>query len=138
MPFSCHVASEQRIGVIRLYGGVAGAELVEAVKTLYSDGDWHPGFRILWDTRAVTRLVLAPEDTNAFTRAVSERIERIGQGRTAVVTVGFETYMSGLLLAIRSRKLSQREIEMFSDLASALAWLGIDELPPALEAMLRT
>lgn len=136
MPFSCHIASEQRIGVIRLYGGVSGDELIEAVKTLYSGDDWQPGFNILWDARAIAQLVLAPEDADAFTRAVGERIERIGRGRTAVVTTGFETYMSGLLLAIRSRKLSPREIEMFSDLAPALAWLGIDELPPALETTL--
>jgi hypothetical protein len=48
------------------------------------------------------------------------------------VTEGFETYMSGLLLAIRSRKISKREIEMFPTIETALNWLGFEHAPAAL------
>jgi hypothetical protein len=132
MPFRYHIDPSSQIGVIRLYDVVIGADLYDAVETFFGDDAWQPGFRLIWDARAVSRLVLAPEDADAFSSAIGARADRIGGARTAVVTEGFETYMSGLLLAIRSRKISKREIEMFPTIETALNWLGFEHAPAAL------
>lgn len=136
MPFSSRVLPSLDLGVLSLSGLVTGPETVEAVRSLYLDDAWTPGGRVLWDGRTISSLDFSPHDANALREALFALRDRIGVTRVALLVSGFDAYLNGLLVAVQSRRSFEREIDVFGDVDAALAWLGIEGLPPELAGFL--
>lgn len=133
MSFKHHVYPEGSIGVIRLSGVVSADEILSAIRDLYTDERWEPGFGTLWDSRDVRQLVILPEDLPGIRRTSSELIARQGMGKIAVVASRDLDYQIAKLVLMQ-RQVPIREAAVFRSLTEALAWLGVQDHPPGLVA----
>jgi hypothetical protein len=52
----------KRLAVGTLSGSVDGAASANAIRTVYEDVEWQPGFDTFWDCTGITELLLGPKD----------------------------------------------------------------------------
>lgn len=136
MAFAHRIAPSHRLAAIRFYGTVTGTDILEGIRSLYSDPAWEPGFQMIWDARDVAQLILDPADADAVVEVSKTHQDLSRQSRTAVLSGGFFVYTSAMMFHVRANRGTEREMEIFETLPEALAWLGLDELPPTLAAFL--
>lgn len=132
MPFSYGIDAARGVGLLRFSGTLTGPDLVRATHDFYGDAAWQPTHRALWDTRAVERLIIEPTDTTQFVAALLSLRPLIGDGKTAAVTATVEVYFIARLIRELSLRNTDRQVEVFERLEDALAWLGLEEIPPEL------
>lgn len=125
-----HFLTGKGVAFIRLYGRVDGSDLIASIRSVLTSDDWSRGNSTLWDGRAITELVVSPEDVADIALLAEELSHRRGTGKTAVVTYRDIDLMMAELL--------QHTLPFFGPfrtfyrLADAASWLDVPvaELPP--------
>lgn len=113
---------------IEFFDAVTGATIVEALRSVTMQIDTAGAAQaghLLWDTRAVTSLVVGPEDLPPIAEAIDAMQRRIPQGRSAAVfrQGQFDPYIFTRLLMTRASAVDARERALFTDVDEACAWL---------------
>lgn len=121
MAFQHVVLPRHHLAVVTFYGSVKGSDICAAIRAVYTDPDWCPGYGKLVDARRVESLDVSPADLRRVAESGDERLA--GAGGLAVVQCNW------LVRAIAGLGLRampfRRPVAVFEALEPALAWLGI-------------
>ena len=86
MPLPYVIEATQRVAVVTLSGRVTGADLAQAMQSIYADPAWHSGFNIIWDGLQITELIFERPDLADLIALQRSSSERAGAGRDVIVT----------------------------------------------------
>lgn len=124
---SIHIDEATGLALISGSGEVTGADIVDAARALHGHPKWDFRFDVLWDGRAVTSLVVTPDDIPEMVEAKTEH----SVGKEVIVAVRSVDKMIADLSALLMRARG-REAHAFYTLDEALDVLGLSELPTTL------
>jgi hypothetical protein len=119
---------EHSIGVGWLRGRVTAESFVSALRKLYADPAWRPGFCTLWDAREITEMLIVPADIPVIGQDSLTYSALRGTGKVAMV-VGRQLDYDILQLLIIRRQSQVRPVRLFWTIRDALEWLDRD-IPP--------
>ena len=126
-----HVAVDpsERLAVIEMFGVVSGPMILAAADRIHSDPKWEDGFDILWNCAAVLAHDVLPEHVGPIVDAEVES----GDGRDVLVSslTSGDRAISEMLAAMCRRR--GKSMTVHASLEEALAALGRDALPPAMQ-----
>src|SRR5918994_709151 len=80
MVFTYVVDPARKLVTVTMSGTVRGEDIAATVGAIYFDPAWVPGFGVLYDARAITELLLDPEDMPRIVAAQAEHQSRGGTG----------------------------------------------------------
>lgn len=129
MPFEIKIHPGKGIGVIQVAGDVDTNTILDVFDALVTSDRWTPGFDMLWNCRAVESLVVAPSETDAIVRRLTELDPRIGRGRSAIVVERDIDRCFAQLMMCKKQD-SGRERRLFDSAGLALRWLEGQDAPP--------
>ncbi len=118
MPISYQIDPETKIVVVTIQGVVTAQEQREHVDRLFTDPDLHPPFRILSDRREQEDIPSAKLVRQVARQLAS--LDRAAGSRLAFVVTRPVQVGMGRVFAAHA---SNMEIEVFTDIARARAWL---------------
>jgi hypothetical protein len=126
MPFSYVVYKNHRLVISTGSGCVSWNEISERQHQTKTDLAFDPEFDQLVDLRAVTRFEMTSQQAGMLTR----RTVFSSTSRRAFVTASPAVFgMSRMWQILTELSDKNQQIRVFSDLPSALKWLGLEELP---------
>jgi hypothetical protein len=118
------VQIEDRFARVTLSGPIAIDKWKEAYHQLLSHPDFRKDMDTLWDFRAVEEIhTLQPSDMHAIAREVTDRAEKRGAGRVALVMAREVDFGLARMYELMSDGLVPLSIRVFRDLGEAEAWL---------------
>lgn len=120
------------LGVVRFSGSLSAREIREAMRDVFEDERWRPGFDTLWDGRSVLSYEIDPDDPAQTAPLVEYFRERGGGGRAAVLAEGHMAYTSVFMGRLYTVTDQARMVGVFWSVEEALAWLGIRERPASV------
>lgn len=131
MPWSYAIDTERRLVQSVAFGVITAAEGLAHQDQLANDPNFDPDFHQLADLSGVTKLEINAGDV----RRLSQKHLFSSKSRRAFVTRNPAMFGLARMFQIhRERSEKREEIEVFSDLQSALKWLGIDDLDSSKRA----
>jgi hypothetical protein len=136
MPFVYRIDPNARLAAIAFFGDVTGRDLVAALEALFGDEAWEPGFQAVWDGRGLQSIRLSYADYGAVMAASVRLLGRIGGGTGVILTSDPEEYEAAFMVRKYLGPVPGKQVRLADNLPEALALLGIQALPPELEAML--
>jgi hypothetical protein len=131
MPIDVVVDAEQHLATFTARGSVSTALIIEALERFWNDPHYRPTMHRLWDCRDATVTW-----SNADVQALVELFQRYA----AAHTTGRAAFVMGSPAAYGIVRMMQiyaeiaglpPNLEVFSSLDEALAWLGVRGEPPA-------
>jgi len=126
MPVRYVIVKDRRLVVTTASGHVTFAELKTHQDRLLSDPDFNPEFNQLLDGTGVTQLDLSTDEV----RMLASRRMFSPLSRRAFVAASPGVFgVARMAEAYFEISGSPSQIMVFSDMASALKWLGIESLP---------
>lgn len=129
MAFQYSILPHHRAAVVTFSGVVTGDEISAAIRGVYGDAAWRPGFCKLVDARGVHTLDVELSDLRCVARAGDEGLA--GPGPLAVVQ---HDWLIRAIAGLAGRALPfARPFRVFDAAAEALDWLGLpaDVVPDA-------
>lgn len=125
MSITHHFYEEYRVVVVSWQGSVTDDELLPCYKDAYTNPNWQPGLSEIADLRNADLSLVTFDGLRNF----ASEIEPFYQGvshNTAVISAGDLSY--GLARFYEMMRIESTEnLRVFSELATAIAWLGIDK-----------
>jgi hypothetical protein len=123
MAFSYRIDPTNRRALGTLWGTVRGADIANAVRAIYEDPSWQPGFDTLWDSTGITQLLLERDDLPGVVAVQREMGLRAGQGREVIVVSRSLDDVMARMYAVMMRN-EAREVRVFRSLAEATQFLN--------------
>ena len=120
MPMTSEIDVDRGLVRTRLVGAVSVDEVEKHNHDLAKDPEFRPGFKQLVDLTRMTEILY---DLAAVRKSAEDHVFSPG-ARRALVAPTDATFGMSRMFAIQSEKAGQR-IEVFRDMASAEAWLGL-------------
>jgi hypothetical protein len=125
MPYQWRVNKSARLGFGRLDGVVSGADVLSASDAFFGDPEWQPGYRLLWDNRAIKKLAITPGDAARILKRAVTVPSYLGEGKAAAV-ISEDLRMIGEHL-ISMSGLDPDRVRLFGSMERALEWLEVNE-----------
>jgi hypothetical protein len=124
MPVLHVIDASRQLGVAGLTGRVDAGIFCDAMRAMYTDPDWEPGMRALWDLRYIDPLVVTPEDVPKMTQVVDSLRAVLGNGNAAFVAPHEPVHSIANLLVLRTH-VPERQRRVFRQISDALTWLDV-------------
>lgn len=112
-----------------MFGVVSGPMILAAADRIHADAAWEAGFDVVWNCSAVLAHDILPADVDPIVDAEVAS----GNGRDVLVcspTYGDRAISEMLAVMCRRRG---KDMTVHATLAEALAALGRDAIPPAIQ-----
>ena len=85
MAFTYAIDHANRVAIGTLAGTVRGRDIAAAIRTIYEDAAWEPGFDTFWESTGITELLFEPNDLKSFVGLQSDSAGRSGPGLEIIV-----------------------------------------------------
>jgi hypothetical protein len=123
MAFSYVIDGANRLATGTLSGSVSGAEMAYALRTVYQDVAWQPGFDTLWECSGITQLLLERNDLATLVGLHREFIGRAGSGLEIIVVTRSLDHVMAKVYAVMMRSQARR-VRVCRSVAEAAEFLG--------------
>lgn len=132
MSYHVTFAPREAFATVALSGRVSWNDLAAALCLLFSHPAWHPSCSVLWDTRAIRALQVAPTDLPAARGLMEALASARAGGRSAVLVENAREATLAATLADLGPP-TRREVQTFEQEADALRFLGRRSMPEQME-----
>ncbi len=132
MKHQIRIDPQAKLVLVCFRGRVNLSNLLDVLRAFPEEG-FEVDYRVLWDARAIGETVLRPGDLERLMRHYSELVDN-GDGHAreaALVGRPLDYFVAQLYKALARR--SGYEVGVYWRLEEALDYLGLEELPEALE-----
>ena len=119
MPVSYRIDTGQQLAILTATGVTTTDDFTRALRQLAADPEWRPSYCRLWDWREIALDHVALRAIRDAARIAQD--DRLACRRTAVVAVG--RIDREVARAIKG-SVKTHEVEVFSTMPEALAWLS--------------
>ena len=134
MAYRVSFSPTEGLGVVELTGTVRWVDLETVMKVLFEDPHWAPEFDALWDASRLVSADITPDDLPDVRETISHYEPDRKGGRSAIVARRSTELMLANLFS-RFGRTPDRQVEVFEDLPTALAFLDRTALPETLQVI---
>ena len=128
MTFRYAIEPARQFCYIQIGGTVHGTALSAVAEQVYADPEMQPHFDVLWDASDIAEIVMNLDDFRSFRARVIALRGASAPGRGAIVAARDAVRSTAEYMKMTLRT-DVRGVEVFYTLPSAMAWLGISQLP---------
>ncbi len=123
MPYTVRLLPAHRLGVVRFTGDLTIEDALACIADLLDAPGWDPAWTALWDSRAMGRVFLGPDDIARIVAAVGARRGRLTRAATVVPPTGHMHIVASL--AVHLLRPLSADLRVFTTTDEAAAWIGV-------------
>jgi hypothetical protein len=134
MAYRVTLSSRDALAAVTLSGAVTWSDVAAAMCALFGHPGWFSSCSVLWDTRALTDLLVSEADLPAARGLMEALASARSSGRSAVLVESKrEAALASTLVSLGPP--TRREVRVFEEAADALQFLHRREMPAGMEVI---
>jgi hypothetical protein len=119
------VDHEHRLIVVQGPEHITGALIGEALRTVFEDDAFEPGYCRLWDLRNTRQLDVLPQHFKEHTGLIEAKGDKFAEGKSAILVRREIDEIAGQLYMARARQILGIQGEVFYSVQSAAEFLNV-------------